>query len=186
MGDTYSQSTDPSDDDGNGGNDANAAGPSNHVPSSQVALGNRPARGTEEVQNHYSSPSPHAQPAHQHESLQLESSVTLDTQHDPAEDADMQEGGIGVTCTRVCACVVAACMFHQAGHTASTKSSSCCLHAGDLMDVDTVPIPTEHLDQDALRASPAAGKSQQHPYSVPDISATSKPARPKAVTRRRR
>ena len=99
MGDTYSQSTDPSDDEAQdrGLDDINAAGPSNHVPQSRVASGNRPARGIEEAQNRHTSSSPHAQPAHQHESLQLESSVTLDTQHDPAEDADMQEGGIGVT-----------------------------------------------------------------------------------------
>ena len=100
MGDTYSQSTDPSEDEGQdrGVDDTHAAGPSNHVPRSQVASGNRPARGIEEVQTRHTSSSPHAQPAHQHESLQLESSVTLDTQHDPAEDADMQEGGTGVTC----------------------------------------------------------------------------------------
>lgn len=54
------------------------------------------------------------------------------------------------------------------------------------MDVDTVPIPTERLEQDALQASLTAGKEQQHACNMPDISATSKPARPKAVTRRRR
>ncbi|KAL0031673.1 hypothetical protein WJX79_000177 [Trebouxia sp. C0005] len=72
-----------------------------------------------------------------------EPSVTLDTQHDPAEDASMQEG--------------------------------------DLMDVDTLPIPAEDLGQDT-----AASNSKQHAFIMPDVTATSKPARPKAATRRRR
>lgn len=49
------------------------------------------------------------------------------------------------------------------------------------MDVDTVPIPAEDLSQDA-----AASNHKQHAYNIPDVTATSKPARPKAATRRRR
>ncbi len=57
----------------------------------------------------------------------------------------------------------------------------CWSHAGDLMDVDTVPIPAEDLGQDT-----AASKSKQHASIMPNVIATSKPARPKAATRRRR
>ncbi|KAL0055927.1 hypothetical protein WJX82_005802 [Trebouxia sp. C0006] len=74
---------------------------------------------------------------------QEEPSGTLDTPHDPAEDANMQEG--------------------------------------HLMDVDTVPIPAEDLGQDA-----AASQSKQHASFMPSVTATSKPARPKAAIRRRR
>jgi hypothetical protein len=49
------------------------------------------------------------------------------------------------------------------------------------MDVDTVPIPAEDLGEDT-----AASKSKQHASIMPNVIATSKPARPKAATRRRR
>ncbi|KAA6423702.1 MAG: hypothetical protein FRX49_06273 [Trebouxia sp. A1-2] len=145
VGDTYSQSTDPSDDEEQEGgvDDFEGAGPSKHAVSSQVAPKERPARGAEQGHHSETLPGPTAQPAHQHDSLQQEPSVTLDTQHDPAEDASMQEG--------------------------------------DLMDVDTLPIPAEDLGQDT-----AASNSKQHAFIMPDVTATSKPARPKAATRRRR
>lgn len=49
------------------------------------------------------------------------------------------------------------------------------------MDVDTVPIPAEDLGQDIT-----ASKNKQDASFIPDVTATSKPARPKAATRRRR
>jgi len=49
------------------------------------------------------------------------------------------------------------------------------------MDVDTVPIPAEDLGQDT-----AASNHKQHASFMPGVTATSKPARPKAATRRRR
>ena len=107
VGDTYSQSTDPSDDEEQEGriDDFEAAGPSKHATSGQQAPKERPARGAE--QGHHSEiPGPSAQPAHQHDSLQQEPSVTLDTQHDPDEDANMQEGKTSVktACTPGCMC----------------------------------------------------------------------------------
>lgn len=145
LGDTYSQSTDPSDEEEQEGgvDDFEAAGPSKHAVSVQEASKERPVRGREQGHHSESLPGLSAQYAQQHDSLQQEPSVTLDTQHDPAEDANMQEG--------------------------------------DLMDMDTVPISAEDLGQDT-----AASKSTQHAYSMPDVTATSKPARPKAATRRRR
>ncbi|DBB06620.1 TPA: DNA repair protein xrcc4 [Trebouxia sp. C0004] len=144
-GDTYSQSTDPSDDEEQEGrvDDFGAAGPSKHAANGQEVPKQRLSRGAEEGHCSESLPSSNAQPAYQHDSLQQEPSVTLDTQHDPAEDANMQEG--------------------------------------DLMDVDTVPIPAEALGQDT-----AASKNKQHASFMPNVTATFKPARPKAATRRRR
>lgn len=71
LGDTYSQSTDPSDDE-----EADIA---DHKPDTSTALDSQ-------------APSSSAQPAHQHQSLQEQPSVALDTQNDPAENMDMQEG----------------------------------------------------------------------------------------------
>ena len=98
VGDTYSQSTDPSvDEEQEGGvDDFDAAGPSKHAVSGQEAPKERPSGGAEQGHHSESLPSPSAQPAHQHGSLQQEPSVTLDTQHDPAEDANMQEGETSV------------------------------------------------------------------------------------------
>ncbi len=94
MGDTYSQSTDPSDDEDpdRGVHNDSAAGPSNRANSSHDVSEGKNTRGARSASHGHTSPSPSAQPAQQHESLQQEASVTLDTQHDPAEDADMQEG----------------------------------------------------------------------------------------------
>ena len=84
MGDTYSQSTDPSDDEEQEG----AAGPS----MKQDMLTDRHARQTEQASHGRCPPSPSPQHTQHHASLHQEPSVTLDTQYDPAEDAEMQEG----------------------------------------------------------------------------------------------
>lgn len=114
VGDTYSQSTDPSDDEEQEGgvDDFEGAGPSKHAVSSQVAPKERPARGAEQGHHSETLPGPTAQPAHQHDSLQQEPSVTLDTQHDPAEDASMQEGETSVKSAYICqaVCIEPGCM----------------------------------------------------------------------------
>ena len=83
LGDTYSQSTDPSSD-GSDGEDTLAK---HDLPGSSTAAGDR----RRAVQ---ASPSASAQPAQQHQSLEEEPSVTLDTQNDPTDNADMQEGEV--------------------------------------------------------------------------------------------
>ncbi len=107
VGDTYSQSTDPSDDEEQGGgvDDFDAAGPSKHAVSGQEDPKERPSTGAEPKHHSKSSPSPSAQPAHQRGSLQQEPSGTLDTQHDPAEDANMQEGETSVEIAHMPGCM---------------------------------------------------------------------------------
>ena len=107
MGDTYSQSTDPSDDEEQEGgvDDFDAAGPSKHAVSGQEAPKERPSRGAEQGHHSESLPGLSAQPAHQHDSLQQEPSVTLDTQHDPGEDANMQERETSVKSARMPGCM---------------------------------------------------------------------------------
>ena len=107
MGDTYSQSTDPSDDEEQevGVDDFEAAGPSKHAVSVQEASKERPVRGREQGHHSESLPGLSAQYAQQHDSLQQEPSVTLDTQHDPAEDANMQEGETSVKSARIPGCM---------------------------------------------------------------------------------
>lgn len=80
LGDTYSQSTDPSDDD-----EETDIADQSHKPDAGTALDSHAAAGEE-------APSSSAQPAHQHQSLEEQPSVALDTQNDPAESMDMQEG----------------------------------------------------------------------------------------------
>lgn len=76
--DTYSQSTDPSDDDQ--GNIAD----NSHEPETSSALDSHAVS--------HEPPKASAQPAQQHQSLEEQPSVALDTQNDPAENSDMQEG----------------------------------------------------------------------------------------------
>ncbi len=89
VGDTYSQSTDPSDDEEQEGgvDDFDAL------------------RGAEQGHHSESLPGLSVQPAHQHDSLQQEPSVTLDTQHDPGEDANMQERETSVKSARMPGCM---------------------------------------------------------------------------------
>ena len=54
------------------------------------------------------------------------------------------------------------------------------------MELDTVPIPTEHLDQISVQASTAEDTSKLSGSNLQNGSAAGQPARPKAVTRRRR
>ncbi|KAL3139889.1 DNA repair protein xrcc4 [Trebouxia sp. C0009 RCD-2024] len=129
--DTYSQSTDPSDDDQ--GNIAD----NSHEPETSSALDSHAIS--------QEPPKASAQPAQQHQSLEEQPSVALDTQNDPAEKTDMQEG--------------------------------------DLMDVDTVPIPEEELDRATGKQVQAGIVSNQ---AIPEGLNTARPARPKAMTRRRR
>ena len=76
--DTYSQSTDPSsDDEGNIVDNPHETDPSNALDSHAVS---------QETLDES------AQPAQQHQSLEEQPSVALDTQNDPAENTDMQEG----------------------------------------------------------------------------------------------
>ena len=77
FGDTYSQSTDPSNDEEEDIPD------SSHKPDTKSAL-DRHAVAQE-------APGSSAQPAQQHQSLE-EHPITLDTQNDPADDMEMQEG----------------------------------------------------------------------------------------------
>lgn len=56
--------------------------------------------------------------------------------------------------------------------------------AGDLMDVDTVPIPAEELDC-ATRKQAQANNVSNQPISE-GLNTAPRPARPKAMTRRRR
>ncbi|KAL3154220.1 DNA repair protein xrcc4 [Trebouxia sp. C0010 RCD-2024] len=130
--DTYSQSTDPSDDDQ--GNIAD----NSHEPETSSALDSHAVS--------HEPPKASAQPAQQHQSLEEQPSVALDTQNDPAENSDMQEG--------------------------------------DLMDVDTVPIPAEELDC-ATRKQAQANNVSNQPISE-GLNTAPRPARPKAMTRRRR
>lgn len=90
-GDTYSQSTDPSDD------EEEDIADHSYKPDGSTAL-DRHADAQE-------APSSSAQPAQQHQSLEEEPSVALDTQNDPADNVDMQEGeteciaqGVGLCC----------------------------------------------------------------------------------------
>ena len=78
LGDTYSQSTDPSDD------EEEAIADNSHKPDTSTAL-DRHAFARE-------APISSAQPAQQHQSLEEETSVALDTQNDPADNLGMQEG----------------------------------------------------------------------------------------------
>ena len=107
MGDTYSQSTDPSDDEEQGGgvDDLEAAGPSKHAVSGPQAPRERSSGGAEQGHHSERVPSPSAQPAHQHGSLQQEPSGTLDTPHDPAEDANMQEGETSAKSAHMSGCM---------------------------------------------------------------------------------
>jgi len=107
MGDTYSQSTDPSDDEEQevGVDDFEAAGPSKHAVSGPQAPRERSSGGAEQGHHSERVPSPSAQPAHQHGSLQQEPSGTLDTQHDPAEDANMQEGETSAKSAHMSGCM---------------------------------------------------------------------------------
>ena len=107
VGDTYSQSTDPSDDEEQevGVDDFEAAGPSKHAVSGQQAPREKSSGGAEQGHHSERLPSPSAQPAHQHGSLQQEPSGTFDTQRDPAEDADMQEGETSVKSARMPGCM---------------------------------------------------------------------------------
>ena len=90
--DTYSQSTDPSNDEHTVGVDTyDAAGPSSRAQNSQ----DRSQEQTEEVDqqdSHEHDSLPKSQAADQHESLRVQPSVTLDTEYDPGEDPTMQEG----------------------------------------------------------------------------------------------
>ena len=115
VGDTYSQSTDPSDDEEQGGgvDDFDAAGPSKHAVSGQEAPKERSSGGAERGHDSERLPGPSAQPAHRRGSLQQEPSGTLDTQHDPAEDANMQEGETSTPVSKLhigqAACVGSCC-----------------------------------------------------------------------------
>ena len=83
FGDTYSQSTDPSDDD-----DGDMADePKTTVPDSHAVA--QEAFGAS------------VQSAQQHQSLEEQPSVALDTQNDPADNIDMQEGEV-YKCTVQC------------------------------------------------------------------------------------
>ena len=79
LGDTYSQSTDPSSDE-----DGDTAD-KHDDPVSGTAAWDRHASA-------HTSPGAFAQPAQQHQALEEQPSVTLDTDNDPADQADMQEG----------------------------------------------------------------------------------------------
>lgn len=79
LGDTYSQSTDPSSDENGDTTDKF----------------DDPAHSTAAWDKHAGaqiSPGASAQPAQQHQALEDQPSVALDTDNDPADQADMQEG----------------------------------------------------------------------------------------------
>lgn len=106
LGDTYSQSTDPSDD------EEEDIADHSYKPDASAAL-DRHALARE-------APSSSAQPAQQHQSLEGEPSVALDTQNNPADNMDMQEGeGLNVL-LRVLDCAA----WHQA-LAASAKVATC-------------------------------------------------------------
>lgn len=147
--DTYSQSTDPSDDEHVVGQDPyDAARSGSQANSSRNRSQDEPAETVQQATDAQQSPGSTAQAAQGPDRLQLQPSVTLDKEYDPGDDPEMQEG--------------------------------------DLMDVDTVPIAAEALNQKPTQASSKATKRMEPSPNPPNATAASRPARPKAVTRRRR
>ena len=139
LGDTYSQSTDPSDEEEQEGgvDDFEAAGPSKHAVSVQEASKERPARGREQGHHSESLPGPSAQDAQQHDSLQQEPSVTLDTQHDPAEDANMQEGETSVKSARIpgCMCQTRLLLKRLAGNCSLNNARGWLFAVGHMQEI---------------------------------------------------
>ena len=104
--DTYSQSTDPSDDEHAVGEDTyDAARSGSQAISSQRRTQGDPAEAVEQAADGHKSPGSTAQAAERPDSLQLQPSVTLDTEYDPGDDPEMQEGQSTHSLYACCSCL---------------------------------------------------------------------------------
>ncbi len=142
LGDTYSQSTDPSDEEQEGGvDDFEAAGPSKHAVSSQQAPKERTSGAAEQGHHSERIPGPSAQPAHQRGSLQQEPSGTLDTQHDPAEDANMQEGETSAKSAHLSGCMCRTRLLQRGCSSKSLVIAALTMHTHGYLPLITCRRP---------------------------------------------